>query len=166
MFVTSRLDYCNALLAWCPSNSLNSLQLIQNTAVRVLTGINKKDVSPVLASLHWLPVKFWIKFKILLPLYKGLNGKAPRYLQYFITPHAPNRALPSWCAGLLVVPTISKSRLGRMPLKFKTFCHDSRGGPKCRRKSKGVLLTKSKSKTAGDGLQTEAGQQGRETREL
>ena len=32
-FVTSRLDYCNALFAGCPKNLLNNLQLIQNEAV-------------------------------------------------------------------------------------------------------------------------------------
>ena len=57
-FVTSSLDYCNSLLLGCPTNSLKSLQLIQNTAARILMRTNRKDyISPVLASLHWLPVK-------------------------------------------------------------------------------------------------------------
>ena len=60
-FVTSRLDYCNSLFLGCPTYSLKSLQLIQNAAARVLMRTNRRDhISPILASLHWLPVKFRI----------------------------------------------------------------------------------------------------------
>ena len=51
--------------------SLKGLQLI---AAQGLTGIRKGDhISPVLSSLHWLPVKFRIEFKIILLTYKALN---------------------------------------------------------------------------------------------
>ncbi|XP_061586908.1 uncharacterized protein LOC133451780, partial [Cololabis saira] len=120
-FVSSRLDYCNVLLAGCPSNLPNRLQLIQNAAARVLTGISRRDhVSPMLASLHWLPVKFRIQFKILLLAYKAQNGSAPHYLQDLIVPYVPVRALRSQSAGLLVVPRVSKCRFGG-----RAFCYQA-----------------------------------------
>ncbi len=77
-FMTSRLDYCNALLAGCPASSINKLQIVQNAAARVLTRSRKYDhITPILQSLHWLPIKFRISYKILLLTYKALNGLAP-----------------------------------------------------------------------------------------
>ncbi len=69
VFMTSRLDYCNALLDGC----LNKLQLVQNAAARLLNRTTKYDhISPVLSILHWLPIKHRIYFKILLITYNYL----------------------------------------------------------------------------------------------
>ncbi len=77
-FMTSRLDYCNALLGGCPASSINKLQIVQNAAARVLTRSRKYDhITQILQSLHWLPIKFRISYKILLLAYKALNGLAP-----------------------------------------------------------------------------------------
>ena len=57
-FGTSRLNQCKSLLSVWLNYVINNLQLIQNAAARVQTRISKRDhFSPVLASLHWLPVK-------------------------------------------------------------------------------------------------------------
>ncbi|KAI5613486.1 hypothetical protein C0J50_3890, partial [Silurus asotus] len=42
-FMTSRIDYCNALLGGCPASLINKLQLVQNAAARVLTRSRKYD---------------------------------------------------------------------------------------------------------------------------
>ncbi len=79
-FMTSRLDYCNALLGCCSACLINKLQMVQNAAARVLTRTRKYDhISPVLSTLHWPPFKHCIDIKILIITYKALNGLAPQY---------------------------------------------------------------------------------------
>ena len=56
--ITSWLDYCNSLYIGISQSALSRLQLVQNSAARLLTGTKKRDhITPILASLHWLPVE-------------------------------------------------------------------------------------------------------------
>ncbi|KAF7705701.1 hypothetical protein C0J45_2295, partial [Silurus meridionalis] len=65
--ITSRKDYCNALLGGCPASLINKLQFVQNAAVRVLTKSKKyHHLTPIFSSMHLLPVKFQIDYKLLL----------------------------------------------------------------------------------------------------
>ncbi len=58
-------------------------------------------ITPILQSLHWLPIKFRISYKILLLTYKTLNGLAPAYLTIYY--HATIQPLPKvaklWTLG-------------------------------------------------------------------
>ncbi len=93
-FMSSRLDYCNALLGGCPASSINKIQIVQNAAARVLTRSRKYDhITPILQSLHWLPIKFRISYKILLLAYKALNDLAPAYLTNLLSRYNPTRSL-------------------------------------------------------------------------
>ncbi len=57
-FMTSRLDYCNALLGGCSARLIKILQMVQKAEARVLTRIRKYNhISLVLTTLHWLPIK-------------------------------------------------------------------------------------------------------------
>ncbi len=67
VIVISRLDYCNALLAGLPSNTIKPLQMIQNAAARLVFNEPKRaHVTPLFVSLHWLPVAARIQFKTLM----------------------------------------------------------------------------------------------------
>ncbi len=109
----SWLEYCNALLGGCPASSINKLQIVQDAAARVLTRSRKYDhITPILQSLHWLPIKFHISYKILLLTYKALNGLAPAHITSLVSRYNPTRSLRSQNSGLLVVPRIEKSTKG------------------------------------------------------
>ena len=42
------------------SKAVKPLQLVQNAAARILARTKRfEHITPVLASLHWLPIKFW-----------------------------------------------------------------------------------------------------------
>ena len=80
--VRSHLDYCNSLLAGLPKYLTRKLQLVQNTAARVLSGTTRYEhITPVLRHLHWLPIEFRIKYKICLLTFKAMLGlDHPTYL--------------------------------------------------------------------------------------
>uniref|UniRef100_A0A8C6UH90 Reverse transcriptase domain-containing protein n=1 Tax=Neogobius melanostomus TaxID=47308 RepID=A0A8C6UH90_9GOBI len=104
-FITSRLDYCNSVYIGLGQRSIRRLQGVQNAAAHLLTGTKKRQhITPVLAALHWLPVYYRIRFKLLLVVFKCLHGTAPLYLSELLVRHAPARALRSADQLLLEVP--------------------------------------------------------------
>ena len=107
-------------MSGCANSTLKGLQLIQNAAARILTRTRRfEHISPVLASLHWLPVKFRIDYKILLLTFKALHGLAPLYLNYLPFPYTPSRILHSQGTGLLVIPRIAKSTIGGRVFSYR-----------------------------------------------
>ncbi|KAL3999372.1 hypothetical protein ACER0C_007143 [Sarotherodon galilaeus] len=107
-FVSSRIDYCNALFSGLPKKSFKGLQMVQNAAARILTRTGKfEHISPVLYSLHWLPCPVRADFKVLLLTYKALNGLAPSYLSDLL-----HRYLPS-------LPKARKKKIGERAFSFR-----------------------------------------------
>ena len=94
--ITSRLDYCNSVLYGITAVQLDRLQRIQNNAACLITKTNRCDhITPVLQTLHWLPVKQRILYKILVFTYGAIHGTAPEYISELITIYEQSRTLRS-----------------------------------------------------------------------
>ena len=108
-FVTSRIDFCNALLIGIKKTHLQKLQRVQNAAVRCILYLNYRDhITPYLHALHWLPVEYRIHFKVLLLTFKSLHDLAPSYLTSLLRRNIALESSRQNSAGLLFIP---RSRL-------------------------------------------------------
>jgi len=66
----------------------------------------RTDARPLLHSLHWLPVRQRVTYKLAVLTHKVRTTVIPTYLIDLVQTHAPSRALRSSDAPTLVVPRI------------------------------------------------------------
>ena len=89
--VLSRLDYCNRLLTEVPQTHIRRLQSLQNWAARIIFQFDRRHDAMPLSSLHWLPIKQRIVFKILLFVYNFFHDRAPEYFSDCLELYRPVR---------------------------------------------------------------------------
>ena len=114
-FIMGRIHYCNSLLHGLPTTHINRLQCLQNAAARLICSTPRfSRITPVLYSLHLLPVRFRIVYKILIITFKAIHGQAPDFICNLIRVKNPSRyGLRSNSQVLLVPPsTKTKKTLG------------------------------------------------------
>ena len=112
--VSSRFDYCNSLLPRIAETDLTKLQRVLNCLARVVTKSPPFTRSvPLLRSLHWLPVKYRVHFKICLLTYKALHEEQPVYLRSLIAISLPSRSLRSNRGITLAIPRIKTNNGAR-----------------------------------------------------
>jgi hypothetical protein len=94
-------------VGWAPCGAIKPLQLIQNAAARLVFNLPKfSHVTPLLRTLHWLPVEARIHHKTMVFTYGTAKGTAPPYLQAMLKPNIPTRAFRSATSCLLALPPI------------------------------------------------------------
>ena len=108
--ITSRLDYCNATFAGVADEQMARMQKIQNNAARLILKKSKLDhVTPLLKELHWLPVKYRIKYKLATLAFRPFDGTLPPYLSSSLCTYQPSRSLCSSTERLLKIPPKSEN---------------------------------------------------------
>jgi hypothetical protein len=117
---TSRIDHMNSLLVSVPSYDINRLQKVQNHAARLLSGARRCDhITPVLKSLHWLPVTERVVYKILITAHKCICAKsAPEYLCDLLDLYKPKRCLRSALDNTLLSRPVSKLAAGDRSFRY------------------------------------------------
>ena len=85
--ISSKLDYCNAVLFGVKSSSIAKLQTVQNKAAMLVLGLRAHaSVTDVLLNnLHWLKIDLRIVFKLLLLSHKFFINTAPEYFTKQLT---------------------------------------------------------------------------------
>ena len=91
----------------CWVATFDKLQRIQNNLARVVCqSRGRTDARPLLHSLHWLPVRKRVTYKLAVLAHKVRTTATPTYLSELIQTHAPPRVRRSSDAPMLVVPRI------------------------------------------------------------
>ena len=99
------IDYANGILMGITKKLINKLQLLMNRAAKVILNWGKYDsASKALFKLHWLPVEYRIKFKIVKLVYVTLHDSGPEYLLDLLKYNEYNYNTRSAHSGLLHVP--------------------------------------------------------------
>ena len=117
--VLSRLDYCNSLLAGSPKCLLNRLQKVQNSAARLVCRSSKQQhITPLLQSLHWLPIESRINYKLASVCFSSFCGTGPKYISDILQVYTPSRQLRSSTdTRLLRISSIRTKSFGQ-----RSFC--------------------------------------------
>ena len=114
------MDYCNCLLAGCSQFLIDSLQKVQNAAARLICRAKKLDhVQPILQSLHWLPIRARIQYKISTLCFNVITGTGPQYLSELLYLYTPSRDFRSSAhTRILKIPRSNSKAFGQ-----RSFSH-------------------------------------------
>ena len=107
----------NTYIMHVTSQHKKCLQRAQNCLARVVTKSSYfARATPLLQSLHWLPIKSRIEFKVNLLTYKAVTTIQPSYLSNQLHFHHHQKALRSDTSKLLHPGPIPKRNYGCMSL--------------------------------------------------
>ena len=110
--VFSHIDFCNSLYYGLSNADLHPLQMIINSAARLIVNLPRFShdrITPICIDLHFLPVRARVEFKICLLIFKAINCGQPHYLSDLLRPYAPESNVNLRSSGRLNEPMFSSS---------------------------------------------------------
>ena len=108
VIVLPKLYYCNSLFYGSPMYMLERLQKVQNSAAILIFQCRKQNhISPLLMSLHLLPINARIEYKISVFCHSFFLGLSPIYLSDILSVYTPKRNLQSSSVNrILCIPKL------------------------------------------------------------
>ena len=122
-FVLPKLDYCNSFFYGSPMCMLEGLQKVRNSAARLIFQCRKikiqNHISPLLMSLHWLPINARIEYKLSVICHSFFLGLSPIYLSDLLLAYTPKRNLRSSSDNrILCIPKLRTKTFGHRSFSF------------------------------------------------
>ncbi len=108
------LEYCISLLFGICQTDIFSLQFL----LLADYGPKTEHNTQIPASMHWFPLRYWIKFRVLLPVFQSLCT----YLQYTATVLTPCSTITPLCSSSRDLLTIPQSHLKRVENNKQISC--------------------------------------------
>ena len=95
-FVHLKLDYCNSPFYGSPMYMLEKNQKVQNSAAKLIFQCRKQNhISPLLMSLHRLPINVRIEYKLSVICHSFSLGLSPNYLSDLLSVNTSQKNLHS-----------------------------------------------------------------------
>ena len=119
-FVLPKLDYYNSLFYGSPMYMLERLQKVQNSAARLIFQCRKQNhISPLVMSLHWLPINARIEYKLSVICHSFFLGLSPITLSDLLLVYTPKRNLRSSPDNrILCIPKLRTKTFGYRSFSF------------------------------------------------
>ena len=76
----------------------------------------------MLISLHWLPIKQRIEYKLATLAFRNFDGTLPPYLSHCLPSYTPHRSLRSSSDKLLCVPRVNLKSSGARSFQYQVPC--------------------------------------------
>ena len=117
--IHSRINYYYSLLYDLSKYSLHRLQKVQNSVTRIVIRTSRlSHITPLLKSLHWLPVKYRINFILCCIIHRALSFGKPHNLNSLLILRLNPHFLCSSSFNPLILPFFNKMSNG-----FRSFAY-------------------------------------------
>ena len=83
---------------------------------------HSEHVTPMRISLHWLPIKLRIEYKLATLAFRYIDGTLPPYLSHCLSSYTPHRSLRPSSDKMLCVPRVNLKSAGARSFQHQAPC--------------------------------------------